>query len=160
MLPSADVPMFGRTGMRWSLPGLGGLTGGGEPCPAQSKTTARQAAGLCCRTHRGEAIKVNTGCLDGLQFTGEPHAAILSLPPVQGTDAHRVASRTEVAVTFVPDDAGKDAVKAVPELVGVPVLLIQIPWYGGVRFAMKVDSGQSSLPNLLVVINFTIPATT
>jgi len=98
--------------------------------------------------------------LQGLHLAGEPHAAILPLAVVQGADADGVPCRDEGAPDLIVQHARKDAVQALPQLIGVPQLLVEVADDGGVRLAVldDADALEGGGLELIVVVDLRVPA--
>jgi hypothetical protein len=130
-----------------------------HPCPAAVPARPKHpAAEPCQHTHRREALDVDALGLQRLHLRGKPHAAVSAAAPVEGADADGVARRAEVAGALVPHHAGKDAVQAVPQLVGVAVLLVEVAHDGGVGAGVQIHARQRALADRLVVVNLRVAA--
>mmetsp|Transcript_14861 Transcript_14861/g.42369 ORF Transcript_14861/g.42369 Transcript_14861/m.42369 type:complete len:531 (+) Transcript_14861:157-1749(+) len=94
--------------------------------------------------------------LQGLHLTGEPGRTVLPLAPVQAANAHRVPCRHERVGALVPDDAGEDSVQTVPQVVRLPVLVVQMADDGRVRLGRVLHPRQLRGADILVVVDLAV----
>ncbi len=107
---------------------------------------------------RRENFNVLALGLKRLHFTGCPDTAISAFTPVKRADTNRITGNAEISGALVPDGASENSVKAVPELVGVAILLIEVSNDGRVRLGRDIYASKSCVSNVLMVVNLTVPA--
>ena len=107
---------------------------------------------------RRENFNVFAFGLKRLHFTGCPDATIGSFTPVEGANTNRVTGNAEISGALIPNSTCKNTVEAVPQLIGVAIFLVEIANNGRVRLGRDVYTGKSGVSNLLMVVNFTVPA--
>ena len=74
-------------------------------------------------THRREDVKGLAMCLERFHLAGKPCAAVLTPSPVEGADTDGISSCYKLALGLIHNDACKDAIQCVPDLIGVAQLL-------------------------------------
>mmetsp|Transcript_11273 Transcript_11273/g.33871 ORF Transcript_11273/g.33871 Transcript_11273/m.33871 type:complete len:237 (+) Transcript_11273:1768-2478(+) len=105
---------------------------------------------------RGEELEGLAVLLQTFELTGEPYGAIGPLAPVEAADAHGVARRNEVTGAPVNNDACKDAVQPVPELIAVAQLGVHVAHDSRIAGGTQVRVVQHILPDLLLVIDLAV----
>jgi len=110
--------------------------------------------------HRWEDVELDASMLQSLHFAGEPHAAVRPLAIIEGADADGVPCRNESVLLLVVQHARKDTVQALPQLVAVPHLLVEVADDGRVRFAAldDADALQPGGLQMVMVVDLRVPA--